>query len=373
MTIAAATASATTMLSHPFLSDVEDGRKNNLNLIRFVLASAVVLSHCYVLLNQFSIEPMQRWLHFNDLGGTAVLSFFFLSGHLIFKSALHSDPAHFVYARALRIFPALIAAALACTFVLGPLLTTLDPVSYFSDWETWRYLSTTFLVLGSMRLPGVFEGGSVNQPLWTLPAEWVLYALLLLVCVGSSLLRKRSLPASTWAVIAFTLMFTLLLFPLPWVHAWKWMAVALAGAASYAGRRFIPLSIPVLLLLIVLDVCALLTVPLAGKVLFPVMLGYALLVIGFHPRLHVSWMHRVGDYSYGVYIFAWPFQQILLPYASTPELLFVLSYPCGLWAAVLSWHFIESPSLKLKAMIRRRDRVAALDQNAAASSNKVAI
>ena len=90
------------------LSDVERGRHNNLNLIRFALSSAVVLSHCYVILGLFKDEPMQKFLHFNDLGGTAVYSFFFLSGYLILKSSIRSSPEEFILSRVLRIFPALI-------------------------------------------------------------------------------------------------------------------------------------------------------------------------------------------------------------------------------------------------------------------------
>lgn len=339
------------LLSHPRLADIEIGRDNNLNLIRFLLASLVILSHSYVLLGRFSDEPMQRWLGFNDLGGTAVLSFFFLSGYLIFKSALLSTPQRFVRARILRIFPALATVTLLCTFVLGPLVTQLGPLDYFTSLGTWRYLSTAVLMLGDMRLPGVFVHATeavVNQPLWTLPGEWTMYMIMLCICAVVTLRRDRRLAPASRIAVAVALLYSLLLMPLPWAHALKWMAFAALGACCYLGRRWIPLSVPLMLALAATDIVTLLGIPVLGKALFPFALAYMLLVIGFHPALHFRAMHRVGDYSYGLYVYAWPFQQLFAPHCPTPMSLFLACYPITLTMAILSWHFIEAPSLKRK-------------------------
>jgi hypothetical protein len=70
------------------LSEVDSGRKNNLNLIRFVLASGVVFSHCYAILGEERNEPLSSGLHFGgNLGDLAVFGFFFISGYLITRSA----------------------------------------------------------------------------------------------------------------------------------------------------------------------------------------------------------------------------------------------------------------------------------------------
>lgn len=59
---------------------------------------------------------------------------------------------------------------------------------------------------------------------------------------------------------------------------------------------------------------------------------------------------RFGDYSYGVYIYAFPVQQILAKLLSplSPMELFAWSAPLTLLLAVLSWRFVESPALAYK-------------------------
>jgi len=332
----------------PRLEIAERRRDNNLNFMRLCLATGVVFSHCFVLLDRFVDEPMQRWFAFYDLGGIAVLCFFFLSGYLIFKSALRTSPEQFGAARVLRLFPALCVATLICILVLGPAVTTLRIGDYFVQPATWRYLGTAVLQLGTMQLPGVFVGGTVNQPLWTLSAEWLMYMAMLLVCFVATA-RAGRLTTAGWIVTGGMLLFTATLLPvLPWGHVGHWMLFAACGAAAYSFRSWIPLSVPIMLALLTLDAAALLTIKPLGKALFLPIVAYSLLVIGFHPALQMRWPHRIGDYSYGVYILAWPFQQLMKPYAATPELLFFYSYPLALAAAVLSWHFVEAPSLRLK-------------------------
>lgn len=332
------------------LLDVEQGRDNNLNLIRFVLSSAVVLSHCYVILDRFRDEPMQRTFHFYDLGGIAVLAFFFLSGFLIFRSALRSDPTNFVRARALRIFPALTLAAIACALVLGPLATSLETSEYLSHSGTYRYLGTSLLFFGTGTLPGVFAGGNVNQPLWTLSSEWVLYMVLMSVCFWGAQKAKKPMGTS-WTVPAVAVALTvvgLYISPLPWGYAVRWFGFAGIGVLAYVFRRHITLSLPVMVALVAADAALLLLYPIPGKLLFIPALTYAILTIGFHPALRVPLPKLVGDYSYGVYIFAWPFQQLFAAHHTEPLALFWASYSCALLAAVLSWHLLEKRCLNLK-------------------------
>lgn len=63
------------------LGEVESGRANNLNLIRMLLASSVILSHAYPIAGRLDVEPMVRFSHSGaSLGDVAVIGFFFLSG-----------------------------------------------------------------------------------------------------------------------------------------------------------------------------------------------------------------------------------------------------------------------------------------------------
>ncbi len=88
--------------------------------------------------------------------------------------------------------------------------------------------------------------------------------------------------------------------------------------------------------------------------LFPYVLGYFVLTLGYHPAVHIAGFHRFGDYSYGLYIYAYPLQQLLATRFHSPLAFFAATYPLTLLAAVCSWHFIEEPSLKLKYKIKRK-------------------
>jgi peptidoglycan/LPS O-acetylase OafA/YrhL len=348
------------ILEGPWLGRVDDGRLNNLNLIRLVLASAVILSHSYVLLNQFDKEPQHYLIRFGDLGGTAVFSFFFISGFLILRSAIiHKDPARFIVARILRIFPGLITTVLFCTFVLGPIFTRVALSEYFHSKATYSYMSVIALHHGnSNQLPGLFEQNfvahAVNGPLWTLSSEWTMYMMAVLGCL---VFRWRTIHAYTsksWLTLLAAVLFTIQMFPLPLQYATPWIAFFLLGAACYLFRARIKLSPPLAIFVLMVDLLLLRLLPHAGKPLFPFALSYFLLVVGFHPGLFARWFLRFGDFSYGLYIYAWPVQQILAQRVTAPLQLFLYSYVLTLPLAIFSWYLIESPSLSRKRKLERQ-------------------
>ena len=66
-----------------------------------------------------------------------------------------------------------------------------------------------------------------------------------------------------------------------------------------------------------------------------------------------SGVKRLGDMSYGVYIYSFPLQQILIALLPniTPLQLMLLTIVMVLPIAYASWRFIEKPSLSLKRYI----------------------
>ena len=68
--------------------------------------------------------------------------------------------------------------------------------------------------------------------------------------------------------------------------------------------------------------------------------------------------NALGDYSYGVYIFAIPVQQlcvsILGPHSPIENFLYAIGPT--LWLAVLSWHLVERPSIALRSPSSRSAR-----------------
>ncbi|HVR92707.1 MAG TPA: hypothetical protein VHI75_02590, partial [Casimicrobiaceae bacterium] len=67
---------------------------------------------------------------------------------------------------------------------------------------------------------------------------------------------------------------------------------------------------------------------------------------------------RYGDFSYGLYIYAFPVQQTLValfPAWGRPEH-FAAAYAATLLCAVVSWRFVEAPALSLKKRFRQWER-----------------
>ncbi|WGH78025.1 acyltransferase family protein [Jannaschia ovalis] len=351
------------------LGPASDGRDNNLNLIRLLAALAVLFSHAWPIARGPDALPPVAALWGTSLATMAVTVFFVLSGFLIAGSwARRPDAAAFLAARIARLFPALAVVVLLTAFGLGPVMTDMPLADYVTDPATWTYplrnLSLAFL---QYPLPGVLMDapypGAVNGSLWTLVHEVACYgavlALGLLGLVGD---RRRLTVALTVFAILYALgalvapalpqklaALRLLAFPFALgMAAWAWRdRIVLrwdVGAAFLALAWFLRGS------------------PLAAETL-ALALGYGAALLAFRPGGAIRGWNRLGDYSYGVYIIAFPVQQALLHWAGpmTPLDNAAVAALITLPLAVICWHAIERPALA------RKDRLAAAFRAAAAS------
>ncbi len=95
------------------------------------------------------------------------------------------------------------------------------------------------------------------------------------------------------------------------------------------------------------------------EVALPVCGSYILLCIAFWRRLGLQRFAHFGDFSYGLYLYAFPIQQLLVLYYGrhlTIPTLFGAAFLLTLCVAVLSWYAVERPCLRLK---RRSSRAQA--------------
>lgn len=79
-------------------------------------------------------------------------------------------------------------------------------------------------------------------------------------------------------------------------------------------------------------------------------LAYLLFYVAYIPSGIVRKYNKLGDYSYGFYIYAFPVQQstaALLPGVSVFSMV-IISSVVTLVLAAFSWHFLEKHALKLK-------------------------
>ena len=327
-------------------------RINNFNLLRMVAAVAVLISHAYPLaLGPGAREPLGDVLGMN-LGTLGVLTFFAISGYFISQSFdRRGDLIEFVTARVLRIYPALIVVVLITVFVVGPLFTDLNLRSYFSDPRTILYIPRN-LRLWPMQydLPGVFSANgyqAINGSLWTLLYEVACYASV--VIVGwLSILNRRMLAA---AFVSYFVLYILAFSVLPAIgheHLLRHNIHLLSfpfflGMVLYHFRMSIPLR-PFILVFLLGTAVASYGQPWFHEAFAMLAWCYRIFYLGFGQWRPLLVYNRLGDYSYGTYIYAWPTAQIIVALLKDcgPLLLISLSLPLTLLLAALSWHIVES-------------------------------
>jgi len=301
---------------------------------------------------------MARWNGSVYSGLFALHVFFFISGLLVTNSFLHKpDIGRWLFSRVLRIFPALCVCLILTTFVLGSLTTTLPVRQYLTDHGTWDYfLGNLFLLRTRFFLPGVFAGNvdkAVNGPLWSLYLEVRLYvcaAILLWTFRG----RPRQWLTAAIGVIAIAGMAAgpkwLFVFGESQNHITCTVLFMLGALCALWSDKVLISNI--WLAVIFLAANNYVHTP-AFAPLFLIFTCYFVLCFGFSRLL--SAIHLPGDYSYGVYIYGWPAQQLMatwFPHWSAPlNAASALVFAMGL--AALSWHLVEKPSLAQKAGIRR--------------------
>lgn len=343
------------------LSNYSQGRDNNFNLIRIVAALAVLVTHSFALtVGSGSAEPFKSTLGMT-MGTIAVDIFFITSGFLVTSSLLKRQSIiEFIWARVLRIFPALLVMLLITVFVLGVFLTSLPILIYLSLPETYVYLvkCTTLITGVTYRLPGVFDNnpykGIVNGSLWTMPYEICMYAMLVTVWFALRITPKLKLVlfkivVVTFAFVAASYLFAEHLYFNSESHFARLFYMFFIGAAFYVLRNYIILS-RYLFWFFVIG----LSVTTGDKNVFFVAyvfaVVYILFYIAYKPSGFIRRYNRLGDYSYGVYIYAFPVQQAVaafIPNVSIQQMI-LLSSSVTLILAVLSWHILEKRCISLK-------------------------
>jgi peptidoglycan/LPS O-acetylase OafA/YrhL len=362
------------MTFNPFkrsIASYAEQPENNYLLLRFLAALMVIYGHSYGITKlPHQMDLIQRYLRITYSGAVGVDIFFVISGFLVTASYLNRRHwPEFMKARCLRIFPGLIVCMLATVFLLGPLVTTLSPVAYLTNPELYEYLiRNVTLVSLHFRLPGVFEHlpqDGVNGSLWTLPAEFALYLILSVFgAVGILFSRKGYLPfILLMCALAVGMGLEIHFFE----NKLRYLRLFLLFATGSAMRVYsdrIPLSTWILAAFTAVMVLARLELPLRYfDWVFTPWLVYAAFWFAYVPNLH--FFNRVGDYSYGLYIYAFPIEQALRQFIPSilPLELFGLASLLTLVCAMLSWHFVEQPALKLKkvrfrSLLHRRATVA---------------
>lgn len=329
-------------------------RHYSFDLLRLGAALAVLLSHSYALVGR--VEP---GVGGQSVGNIAVLVFFAISGYLIAQSwSREPRLALFAAKRALRIMPALIAVLLLSALVIGPLVTTAPLSSYFSSADTWRYVTDNAVMHTTYDLPGVFTAnpfpGVVNGSLWTLKHEVLCYALLAALGL-CGLLRRRAVATGVLIALIAGLAVARTSGPAFFDQSELERAFCVA-ALLQVWRDVIPWSRAAAVALVVAWIAAADTA--AGAWLAVTAIPYATIVAAGALPAAAERPLRGVDVSYGVYLWAFPVQQVLVQVAGIdrPALLSAVALPVTAACALASWFLVEHPALRLKSRVTGRLR-----------------
>lgn len=338
---------------------------NNFLFFRYLFALLVVLSHAFELVaGDRSTEPLTSLFHTISFGELAVDGFFLLSGYLIFKS-WHLDPRPFSFLRkrVLRIYPGFIVAAAVCLFIVAPLGTT--PAEFERVFQPGRFVQE-ILTLQAPSTPSLTfarPNQAINGSMWSISFEFKCYLAVLLMGVTGLIRKPRVLAAGFVALLGLFVLMTVCIKlnivaeifgkrPLTNIGNYlmvRMLCLFVAGGLFHVFRAQIVFNwtgfwVAAIALLISLHFRF---VAEAGLAVFG---AYLLFFLAFRDVPALRTFRALPDASYGLYLYAWPIQQLVMWKAPALSAIpvFLLTSALALVAGLISWYLIEKPCLRLK-------------------------
>ncbi|BBX09180.1 acyltransferase family protein [Mycolicibacterium aichiense] len=356
------------------LGEEFDPRSNALNAWRLILATGVILYHSWPLTGRHvSVAPVQQLL-----GNGWVDGFFAISGFLITWSWFrHSRARDYFIARGLRILPGLWVCLVVTAFVIAPIAIEIQGGSaaklLLSPGPFKYVLGNSAVQLLQHDIDGTPSGipwsGEWNGSLWTLFWEALCYVAIAGLGIVGLLRRRWLIPI----LLALALYWSATLPPYgalidapPGAHvqldaaaqqlvlsgmAARFGVMFLSGALIYQLRNVIPARWSLVALSVAIVVGS--SFLPNYRVLAAIPLAYAIIVSG--ALVHNKRLTLRTDLSYGVYIYAFPVQQLLV----LSGLAFLNPFAFAIVAAVatvplaaLSWFMVEKPAVALRSRLK---------------------
>jgi peptidoglycan/LPS O-acetylase OafA/YrhL len=368
------------LISKPF-----DFKNNSFDFIRLLMSVLVVAGHSGGV-GGFGWEPhldMRDWEPgFTNMATFSVYGFFVISGFLITRSWLGSKSLQdFCVKRIKRIYPGYLVSLLISGLIFVPIFFLLKegfhPIKFLKEYsrETFQYIIQNLFV--EVRKPRILEltkfnesNFDINGPHWSLIHEMRAYGLVVIlgligwlkrqnlalliaivfnltyiVCslnyfidIGSTSLHFRDLISTYLGDYHWFIIFTYFIFG---------MAFYIFFEKIVWNNWIYLLSILGLIIGWRLDIF-----PVFGPLCFTYFVLYSSQVFPFR-----NLSKKIGDLSYGIYIYSWPIQLCLL-YLGANKLTNdnTLNYPiymtvsiiCSALAGFLSWNFVEKKWLVKK-------------------------
>ena len=354
------------------LKESFDPRSNSIGFLRWLMAFMVIFSHAGPLGGFYGGQDLgTQWSTEQSLGGVAVAGFFFLSGFLITKSKMgRSSTPRYFWRRIMRIFPGWFLILLVTAYVFAPIAWmqengTMDgfwnatfesPFTYFSN-NMWLPLIQHNIAGMGTSIPfyTIHGGFEWNGSAWTLAFEFGCYILVAILGVIGALSNRM-----VGGIIATGI---ILLAMMQWFGGSNLAALTPAFGDYRVLLLYAPFAFGILFALfgekIPIDnrlaiACFLIAGFTYAKggwlIVGQYAFCYLLIWFAIKAKMLKNW-DKHGDFSYGIYIVAWPLMQFGAYFGleKTGWLIYHLVIVAGCHAyAYLSWHLIERPALQLK-------------------------
>ena len=197
--------------------------------------------------------------------------------------------------------------------------------------------------------------GFLNGSAWTIAYEFRCY--IILAAFGmSGLLERRSWVLAVFGLLLALDFITIEYSPPGYViigdaeNGIRFMALFLAGVLHQLYRDKIVYSPRGAALCLVATVACMFWAPIAetGLCLFG---AYVILWFALHGPLHPVGDLLKSDISYGLYLYGWPIQSLII-YSATgvsPTTVTFVALPLAAFCGWISWKLIEMPALSLKS------------------------
>lgn len=336
-------------------------RSNNFDFLRLLFASFVIISHAYPLSGDKGQDALGQWTNgqiiFSWIG---VKGFFVISGFLILQSLQRSQTLiEYAWKRLLRLLPGLLLVLLLTVFLMPFFYEGAGP--YLLNGDVWKYIPNNLLLYKlQFSIDGVFThnpyGSVINGSLWTIIYEVSMYIFLMPLFF---IRKHKQLVMTVLGVVFGVFIFLSHTDIVPNLKVASFRSNSLIELGTYflagsclasfgfeglnASYRRNLLFISLALVIVSLSTA---TFVYTKHVFFPVMLlSFALSSYTLVNTIG----HRIGDLSYGIYLFGFPVQQALVYVFQLNALsLMIWSLLITSALAFFSWHFVESKALRLK-------------------------
>jgi peptidoglycan/LPS O-acetylase OafA/YrhL len=332
-------------------------KNNNFNLIRILAATGVLFSHSFALTSGDSYqEPFRRFPGLS-LGHMCVDVFFFSSGYLVLTSLLRRSMLAFIKSRAARIIPGLWVNLLIVALVACAWQSQLPLGSYYRTQELRNYFlwNGTIVFKSFDQLPQVFVNNPfhlVNGSLWTLRYELRMYFVLFFIGLAGFIFKRCRTEFILFSCIGLSLVGFI-------IASWQVNHAVDGLPGNFARFSFFFFAggfwaqhgpvprhwHPILFLIAVL---AAIWSTSVFYMVYSVSICFLIPYLAFVPKGRIREFNRCWDVSYGVYIYAFPIQQMLISMNLhlRPLQVFFLVGIVLVPVASLSWILVERPILK---------------------------